>query len=428
MAEPLSIAPEQGPKLAIPLSFFVTGAAFLGAGGALILLEGGAILALPYLPRTLALVHLYTLGFLATVMIGAAYQLIPVVSGVPLPRWPPAGLILAVLAGATILLAFGFSTGAPIALGIAAALLLTGLSCFACLALVALMRSSVRSETVLGMRLASLALIAAALIGVGLVLLRLGAWPGAASPRYLLAHVGLALGGWVGGLTAAAAWQVVPMFYLSRPYPRRMRRAALVLSAISLGATILALAVEAQTELLLLALAPLAGAVLILGPLTTAQLLWTRKRKKVGESVRFWWMSLASLTGATLTLGLAIHAPEPRWQVLFGWLAIVGWAGLLVHGMLSRIVPFLVWLHGRAAPQGRDLNMRALLPEARVKESWLIHGLSVLLGAAGIALGSDLLCRAAGGGLFLSSLAMLRVVLLPVLRARAALANPSSIR
>lgn len=266
-----------------------------------------------------------------------------------------------------------------------------------------------------------------ALLGVALVSARLGSWPGSAAPRLLLAHVGLGLGGWVGGLTLAVAWQVVPMFYLTRPYPRPMRRAALGLIALSVSATVLALAAQLRAELLLLALAPLAAAVFLLGPLFTAKLLWQRKRRKVGESVRFWWLSLGALLGAGAALGWALHAPEPRWQLLFGWLAIVGWAGLLVHGMLSRIVPFLVWLHGRTQPSGQDLNMRALLPEPRVKESWVVHGLSVLAGALGIALGSDLLCRAAGAGLILTSLAMLRIVLLPLLRGRAALAKPAPI-
>lgn len=427
MNEHFAITPEQGPPLAIPLSFFVSGAIFLGVGGALILNDGAAILALPYLPRTLALVHLETLGFLATVMVGAAYQLIPVVGGAPLPRRPPAHLLLAGLIGGTASLALGFMSGAPLLLSGGAGLLVLSLCCFAALALLALLRSRVRSETVLGMRLASLALVVTALLGLALVSGRLGSWPGSAAPRVLLVHVGIALGAWVGGLTAAAAWQVVPMFYLTRPFPRPMRRTILGLIALSLIAAVLGLAAELRAALLLLALAPLSTAVLLLGPLTTAKLLWQRKRRRVGESVRFWWLSLAALLGAGLALGWALHAPEPRWQLLFGWLAIVGWAGLLVHGMLSRIVPFLVWLHGRARPSGQDLNMRALLPEARVKESWIVHGLSVLLGAAGIALGSDLLCRAAGAGLVLTSLAMLRVVLLPLLRGRAALAKPAPI-
>lgn len=150
MEQPFAISPEQGPPLYTPLSFFISGAIFLGAGGALILADGAATLALPYLPRTLALVHLYTLGFLATVMVGAAYQLIPVVGGAPLPRWPPAQLLLAGLAGGTTLLTLGLSSGAPLLLFFGAGLLLLSLCSFAALALIALLRSPVRSETVVG--------------------------------------------------------------------------------------------------------------------------------------------------------------------------------------------------------------------------------------------------------------------------------------
>lgn len=54
---------------------------------------------------------------------------------------------------------------------------------------------------------------------------------------------------------------------------------------------------------------------------------------------------------------------DPRWQVLFEWVAIWGWAGLIMQGMLSRIVPFLVWFHRFSARVGLEPvpSMRSML-------------------------------------------------------------------
>jgi hypothetical protein len=66
--------------------------------------------------------------------------------------------------------------------------------------------------------------------------------------------------------------------------------------------------------------------------------------------------------------------------------------------MLTRIVPFLVWLHRFAPVVGEAPvpSVRALLPDSRVRVGLVLHAGSVLLGACGILSGSDLLVRAAG--------------------------------
>ena len=72
---------DQAPPLAVPVTFFVTAPVAAFAAGVLLLVEGSAALTSSWLPQTLALTHLGTLGFLAMVMLGALYQLIPVVAG-----------------------------------------------------------------------------------------------------------------------------------------------------------------------------------------------------------------------------------------------------------------------------------------------------------------------------------------------------------
>jgi hypothetical protein len=146
------------------------------------------------------------------------------------------------------------------------------------------------------------------------------------------------------------------------------------------------------------AAAPAVLSVWFLHPAASAWSLRGRRRKRADASLWFWRTGLLM---APLAGGAAVAAyrlPGEQWGLLFGWLAIWGWAGTIVHGMLTRIVPFLVWLHRFAPVVGEAPvpSVRALLPDSRVRVGLVLHAGSVLLGACGILSGSDLLVRAAG--------------------------------
>ncbi|MCK7496677.1 MAG: hypothetical protein MZW92_41545 [Comamonadaceae bacterium] len=79
---------------------------------ALLLWQGPEIFASRWLPATLALTHLLTLGFMAQVMLGALLQILPVVVGVVVPRPRlTAALIHVPLTLGTLALAVAFLSG-----------------------------------------------------------------------------------------------------------------------------------------------------------------------------------------------------------------------------------------------------------------------------------------------------------------------------
>ena len=73
---------DQAPPVGVIFPFFLAAAAFATAAGVLLAGSGAAVLTSPFLPGTVAFTHLGTLGFLMMVMMGAIYQMIPVVIGV----------------------------------------------------------------------------------------------------------------------------------------------------------------------------------------------------------------------------------------------------------------------------------------------------------------------------------------------------------
>ena len=143
---------------------------------------------------------------------------------------------------------------------------------------------------------------------------------------------------------------------------------------------------------------PAALAVWVAHPLLTLQGLAKRKRRRSDASLLFWRSGLIS---ALLLLPMAVvacTADDARWQVLFGWFAIWGWAGMILHGMLTRIVPFLVWFH-RVAPRigkTKVVSIRSLLPQQRIKIGFACHLVSLALGAVAIVTQADVVAGMTG--------------------------------
>lgn len=77
--DPNTILPERAPVLALPLAFFLTAMLFLAALLAVAIWQA-PLLAQDYLHNTatLAVTHLFTLGFGGLIATGALYQLMPV--------------------------------------------------------------------------------------------------------------------------------------------------------------------------------------------------------------------------------------------------------------------------------------------------------------------------------------------------------------
>ena len=392
-AAPLTTLPgapnlDQAPPLAIPASFFLLAPTSLIAAGVVVLIWGVSLQD-RWPGPAFALAHLGTLGLLGATMMGALYQLIPVLGGTPVPAVRLAhGVHVLFLAGLAGLVARFL--GAPAAVGstgaslLAAAFLLFGVPVG-----IALVRAPARTWSITGMRVAASSLVAVILLGLTLALTPASAL----RSLWIQVHLTIGLCGWVGGLIAAVAWQLAPMFYVAPAVDRRvpmvvhgLQAAGVVASLVVLGLAEAGVAVGSGAAMV--AAAPMAVAVWGIAPVALLRVLSQKKRGADG-SIRFWFAALpvALCLGP---LGVAAWAlPDPRWAVAFGWVAVWGWAGTLVHGMLTRILPFLTWFH-RYSPllgKARVPAMRALYPDARVRIGLYLHGGTTLAGLLGIVSG-----------------------------------------
>lgn len=381
------LAFEQAPPLSLPLRFILTAPLFLLAAAILIAVYPEA-LASRWTPQALALTHALTLGFLAMAMLGAMLQMLPVVAGSPMPapRFVARASHVALSLGTLALMA-GFLFAAPSAFGAGVVLLLVSFAIFIAAATLSLVRA-VSGVTVSGMRFAVVSLAFTVALGAALALLRAGWWTvtmeGASA-----GHVGFGLIGWILLLVAGVAYQVVPMFQITPPYPPRLNRwlagamfALLVLRAFA--------PLFSQSVVFLLD-AGLAAGVLAFA-IATLRLQSQRRRKLPDITLDFWRTGMASLIACVLAWLLAQFWPawenSNAYPLLLGVLFLVGFAVSVVAGMLYKIVPFLAWFHLQAqlqAKAGTIPNMKQMIDEKNMRWQLRLHLAALALLAAAVA-------------------------------------------
>lgn len=383
MTPAAGLALEQAPPFSVPLRFFLTAPWFLVLAGLLVLWRGSEIFTSRWVPATLALTHLLTVGFLAQVMLGALLQMLPVVVGVVVPR-PRliAALVHVPLTLGALVLAAAFLLSSPIGFQIAFGLLGVAFGVALVTMLSALWRAPVASATVIAMRCALFALLVT--VGLGLLLAGFFGWGWQlAVVKVTDGHAVWGLVGWVLLLVAGVAYQVVPMFQITPPYPARFGRGFAPLLALLLLVWSALLAAGWAVG------AVVVGAALALGSASFAVMtlrLLSQRRRKIGDPTLIYWRTSMGCLLAGALLGLAIVlipalALAPQVDLLLGILLVFGFAVGVINGMLYKIVPFLAWFHLQAQLFQRTKipNMKQLLPDAAIRRQWWAYLVSLLL-------------------------------------------------
>lgn len=348
-------------------------------------------------PQTLAIVHLVTLGFLMMVMVGAVYQVMPVLTGIPLPgtiRLAP--WVHAALLSGALLVPAGL-VGAPWAASIGIIVLGAALTLFLLQAMAASLRVGWGHQSGRSITLALLALLATTWLGLTLLAGHAG-WQ--TLPHGLTdLHWVWAVGGWMGLLVMGVGFQVVPMFQVTPTYPRLVRCCLPAALWFSLALWSAARWNRSDAEPILAAAVSLSTATFAF---VTLRLQRQRRRKISDVTVRFWQFGLLSLLAALALLPMARADGGNRLTLLVGISLLAGWGVSIISGMLYKIVPFLAWLSLQNALVARSLlgrhripNMKQFIGNSRQEWQFRAHLVAVMTLAAA-PWGGDLLVRVAG--------------------------------
>ncbi|MBE9563432.1 MAG: hypothetical protein IMF12_11290 [Proteobacteria bacterium] len=345
-----NIALQQTPPLSVPIRFFITAPLFGILASLLLIYTGPTIFNSRWDLNALALTHLFTLGFISMVMFGAILQLLPVVAGTVMPR--PiliSSTIHLLLTLGSFSLTIGFISNQTFLLRISIVLL--GLSFLSFVSIIGYYLMQVKGNVVIGMRLALIALLITA--GLGILLAMRFAYGIAPPLPMVLANVHLTWGlvGWVGLLIIAISYQVVPMFQITPQYNTKLMRWLIPILFIILLLWTLAYSwlnnndkfyvINWVTIIIGMGLALFAG--------MTLRLQIQRLRKIPDITLNFWRVGIV---GLLLSIGLwmiGIVYPELANQAFYPLLLFILFVGgfvlMVIQGMLYKIVPFLIWLH-----------------------------------------------------------------------------------
>ena len=377
----------RAPSPTLPLGFLAVAAlAFVVAGCALpwlaVELTGHY-----YHPHILALTHTLTLGWITLTILGASYQLIPIVLNHPvwserLGRWE-LGLTALGVAGVVSHFAIASWSGLVWSAGLVAAGVTAHIVNVA-LTLRALERWSFTAR-MMAMGFGGLALTTA--VGAALGMQHVRAFlPGDFYAR-LHAHVHLALLGGVLPVVLGVSVHVYPLFLLApRPGPRTV---AVQGWGLGFGAPAVVLGLLLAPPLVAAGALAVAAAV-IAHVAWVAGLLRVSRRPSLDWALRFLAAGAAYLSvAAGLGVALAFDViGGPRWALTYGVVVLGGWASLTIVGMMLKIVPFLVWYRVYAPLAGRTpvpglADLRSSATEA-VAFVALTGGLAALATAVGL--------------------------------------------
>ncbi len=359
---------EQAPPISVVLRFFVTGAVFgLLAGIALLFFQNSIFT--PQNREALLFTHILALGVMGSFMVGALFQMLPVIAGVVLPDPTKKAMFVHVsfVAGLLLLLtAFWRTEGS---LYLAAALLLGApLLYITSVMLYHLFRLKNHSSSSRGMLFALLGFTVTLLFALYL-LTALGALHEGKSFLYFKeAHYSFALFGWVALLIVSISFQVVEMFYVTPPYPALINR--------YFTAIVFVLLIT-KTLLLFSGLATIAADIaiallFILYGIVTLHRLAKRRRPTSDATVWFWRLGMGMLI-ATMLLWIATHFIDSVILSQLGYGAFIFFALSIVFAMIYKIVPFLVWFHLSNQGYMKAPLMHDIIHPKRVKIHFYIH-------------------------------------------------------
>lgn len=417
----MNLASRHRPPLVLSLPFFVLGFASLALALAL-MLRVPELLTGPtaYRPQVIALAHVLNLGFVCSLIFGAAYQIAPVIAEDRL--WSPRLAYLHLLLHGGCLPGFvlGLVRGDYVGAGHWGSGLAFGLMLFIVNLGITLQRRSPAHPAAWGLYLSLFWLWLTA--GLALLMMAARFLPISVLPPFELLglHARTAYLGFFVQAFLAVSFQLVPMFALSRHGTNTGATACLVL----LNAGLLLLVPAAllhspgmhRVAVIGLALGVLCGMGQLLRDLAC-------RNRALEDGMRLYLACLPGLLGGALlwfaaewdaiTAAQTLGVAEPRrlWTAAGAAFLLAGLAPAIL-GIGGKIVPFLVWqsryaseIGRRPVPRLNDLFHPAL-PRLQLPLVWFGPSLLVL----GILYAQGLAVRV--GASFLAAALVLQVVAL----------------
>jgi hypothetical protein len=393
------LASSRALPLSIPLPFLLTGICAATLFGLLLPLVLPEAMIAQGFPHVLATVHIATLGWLTMMIMGASFQLIPVITvsslhGARFTRWQYPLYI-----GGVALLISGFwwmQTSLLIAGGSLVVLAVIHYS-------VIVGRSLCQAETrPLAVRYL-IASVASLCIVVSLGLTMALSWQfgflGAELQQIFLVHLVLGIVGWLSNTLIGISYTLVRMFALVHGHSDRLGRFLFIL--LNTGIGVLALGFIVSWFPLIIG----GGIALIGAAWLFAYDFWRMlraRRRKILDVTQYHSIAAAMYFALLIPVGIVIALTgwqSPTILATLGLAALVGWLGQSTVGYLYKIVPFLIWQtrYGPLVGYQKVPLMRDLIHESWAWGSWWLINVGLVCTLFSLVLGWTLPAQIASG-------------------------------
>lgn len=390
---------EHRPSASVPSLYIQTGLLFLNGAAALILTQVPAVLAPPkHNPVTLVLTHLVLLGFGTLITFGSLGQMIPVILGERIDADRYSHIAYAHLVPGIFLQVMGFAIWRPWLMAVGGSLVTVGTLIFSIPYFGPLFRRLRHDTTALFITASLIYVDLTVVLGVAMALQLHTVWSSYLLWHGLPLHVLLGGFGWFTGIIIGVSYKLFPMFTTSGSTPESNVRRVFVTYN---GGLLIALVATLTGWIAGFAIGMVTVAVSFVLYITDIrQLIKRRLRRTLGAGMTQSALSLVHLAVAAVLSGVLLGASllNPAWLspavtqrliVAAGFLFGFGWIGSMVLGMLSKIVPMLVWLDLYADRAG-DANVPTL--------AQMIDEKAVQVGGTGYQIGLAILVLAVAWG------------------------------
>ena len=367
---------DQAPPISVVFRLFLMAALFGILAGLLILFYQETIFD-PASVGAMTLTHTLTLGVMASFMLGALFQMLPVIAGVilesPIKRswWIQTPFALGTI---TLLLAFNLPAYSQLYM-IASLLLGTSLLGAIALMLSKLVSLSHHSASSRGMMVALLAFTMTIFLALYLTATLGGFADGDYYSQIKILHYHFGLLGWIALLIISISFQVVEMFYVTPPYPG-------ILSRYLTGTILLLLLIKIPLILFLpsvvAAIDTTLALLLIIFAITTLYRFSQRKRPLADAAMWFWRLGMGSLILSMLLWIISRFASYPLLQSV-AYIAFASFALSVVFAMFYKIVPFLTWFHLNAQGYYTAPMMHEVIHPKTAKKHFWIHLAAIVI-------------------------------------------------
>jgi len=360
----LSTKNAPSPKVVLP--HFVFGAvSFLVAAVVMTLYAGDLLLPFHLNPKMLVLTHVTVLGFLSTLIIGALYQLIPVVMEVKLFSEKIANITFYLFTSGVTILVISFWEASFDAnqnwlwFEVSGTMILTAVTLFAVNTLKSAAKSKVKTRGNVFVKTAIIYLLLTVSLAITMVINFAVPFLPVSVIDLLKMHMHLGLVGWFLFLVIGVSSKLMPMFLIIHKLPEKLLDYSYHLLNAGLILLVLILSFYPEQWLMIISGALMfAGVILYLKYIHYAYKHRFRKNLDTGmklSAVAYFILLLVLFAGLVSLLFpgfwgiLSIHI-----DIVYGMSFVLGFLMALVLGQTYKTLPFIIWLEKYQSKVGKQ--------------------------------------------------------------------------